>query len=309
MIQTKDVRVDYDDVTAVADLNLSIGAGEVYGLIGPNGAGKTSTIRVLATLAEPTYGEVTIAGYDVAEEPAHARRVLGYMPDLAPVYEDLRCWEVLDLFGAAHGVGRRERMLRIDELLEKVNLAGKRDAMAGTLSRGMRQRLILAKTLLHRPRVLLLDEPASGLDPIARIDLRNVLRDLAADGCAVLVSSHILSELSGFCTSIGIMEKGRLVKTGRLETIVKEMRARKRLVIEPIGPPERAAALLGEMPGVIDVHRNGDAVVELDLEGDDAAAAAVLRRLIEAGVDVKSFAEKKVDIEAIMLEVGAREVS
>ncbi len=179
MIRTTDLRVDYDGVNAVRDLTLFIPTGEVFGLIGPNGAGKTSTIRVLATLLQPTYGEAMVAGIDILEQPDRAHRILGYMPDTPPVYEDLRCWEFLDLFAGAYFLDRRERRRRVEECLEQVDLGSKRRILAGTLSTGMRQRLTLAKTLLPDPQVLLLDEPASGLDPIARIEMRDLLKNLA----------------------------------------------------------------------------------------------------------------------------------
>jgi ABC-2 type transport system ATP-binding protein len=308
LIHTADVRVDYGDVTAVHGLNLDIPAGEVYGLIGPNGAGKTSTIRVLATLLEPTYGEVFIAGHDTAIHPAAARAVLGYMPDLAPVYDDLKVWELLDVFARVHGLPRAERRQRVEEVLAAVSLDGKRNAMAGTLSRGMTQRLVLAKTLLHRPRVLLLDEPASGLDPIARIELRDQLRRLADEGRTVLVSSHILTELSGFCTSIGIMEAGRMVVSGPIDQLVSDLGETRRLVVELLEPGETFAAALHELTGVSAVaaldHR-----LEVDFIGDERDAAALLARLIQQGLPVRAFYENKRGVEDVMLRVGAREVS
>ena len=186
----------------------------------PERAGKTSLIKVLATLREPTYGEVRIAGMDVVDHLAECRRTIGYMPDMAPVYKDLRCWEFLDLFARAYFVSRHERRARIDECIELVNLSSKRTAMAGTLSRGMTQRLVLAKTLLHDPLVLLLDEPASGLDPLARVELRELMKRLAGDGKAILISSHHLAELGEFCTAIGVMERGRMVLDGPIDEIV-----------------------------------------------------------------------------------------
>lgn len=308
MIETTDIRVDYGEVTAVQDLTLSVPAGEVFGLIGPNGAGKTSLIRVLATLSEPTYGEATVAGLDVREHRADARRRIGYMPDLAPVFKDLKCWEFLDLFAASYFVSRRERRRRIDEVFERVNLSMKRDAMAGTLSRGMTQRLVLAKTLLHDPEVLLLDEPASGLDPIARIDLRNLLRDLASRGKTVLISSHILNELSTFCTSIGIMEKGHLVLSGNIEDIVGRFNATRRFTVETIGPAECAAVVVRGREGFIDiVCVDGLCTFETTLADDEMAR--LLAEMIGAGVAVKAFYERRRGVEDVMMQVGASEVS
>ncbi|MCB9845468.1 MAG: ABC transporter ATP-binding protein [Phycisphaeraceae bacterium] len=309
MIQTTDMRVDYEDVTAVADLNLSIDAGEVYGLIGPNGAGKTSTIRVLATLQLPTYGEVRVGGVDALEDPRGVHRILGYMPDLPPVYEDLRCWEFLDLFASAYFVERRERRARVEECLEIVNLQGKRHAMAGTLSRGMTQRLVLAKTILPDPKVLLLDEPASGLDPIARIDLRNALRRFAGEGKTVLVSSHILTELQEMCTSIGIMERGRLLTSGSLSSIVEQMgKEHRRLHIEVMDTEANRGRLLETLDGVGAVTEEKGRF-EVVFAGDESAAVDLLRGLVQAGIPVKSFSERKIGVEDILLKVGAREVS
>jgi len=305
-IRTVDVRVDYEDLTAVDDLSLEIAAGEVFGLIGPNGAGKTSTIRVLAGLQQPTYGEVFIDGIDVAERPADVHRVLGYMPDLSPVYDDLKCWELLDLFAAAHNID--DRPARIDACLKLVGLEGKRYAMAGKLSRGMTQRLVLAKTLLHKPRVMLLDEPASGLDPLARIELRNLLRGLSAEGVTILISSHILTELSGFCTSIGIMEKGRLVESGRIEDIRGRVAPHKRLIVQPLGDPAPVAAWLVERERVERVDPlDGHLVVEFT--GRDEDAAALLAAAVAAGHPLKGFYERHMDVEDIVMKIGAKEVS
>ncbi len=310
LIHTADVRVDYDDMTAVHGLNLDIAAGEVYGLIGPNGAGKTSTIRVLATLLEPTYGEVFIAGHDTATHPEAARAVLGYMPDLAPVWDDLKVDELLDVFARAYGLSPRERKQRVNEVLDAVSLQTKRHVMAGTLSRGMTQRLVLAKTLLHRPRVMLLDEPASGLDPIARIELRDLLRDLSARGQTVLVSSHILTELSDFCTSVGIMEKGRMVVSGPIDELVARMAAGRTQVVELVDASEVPAEVLAEL-GVTATAKivHGRTVLRFEFDGDDADAARLLASLIQRGLPIKAFYERKRGVEDIMLNVGAREVS
>ena len=308
MIETKDIRVDYGDVTAVTDVSLSIGAGEVFGLIGPNGAGKTSLIKVLATLREPTYGTARIAGFDLGEDVAAVRREIGYMPDLAPVYKDLRCWEFLDLFARAYFVDRRDRVARVEACIDLVNLRGKRQAMAGTLSRGMTQRLVLAKTLLHDPSVLLLDEPASGLDPLARVDLRNLLRSLGSRGKTVIVSSHILNELGEFCNSIGIMEKGRLVLAGDIKQIVAGLNRVRRFVVETAGPVEAAAALLRGRGDVQGVEAGGE-VCRFESSVAAGQEAEILASLIGGGVAVRGFFEHRRGVEDVMMEVGASEVS
>lgn len=308
LIHTADVRVDYDDMTAVHGLNLDIAAGEVYGLIGPNGAGKTSTIRVLATLLEPTYGEVVIAGHDTAIHAAEARAVLGYMPDLAPVWDDLKVHELLDVFARAYGLSHRDRRERVAEVLELVSLTGKRNVMAGTLSRGMIQRLVLAKTLLHRPRVLLLDEPASGLDPIARIEMRDLLRQLAGEGRTVLVSSHILTELADFCTSIGIMETGRMRITGPIAQLIESLTVTTRLIIELLEPAVAFENLLRETNGVASVAADYN-TLDVEFHGSDREVAGLLTDLVGRGVPIKGFFERRKGVEDIMLEIGAKEVS
>lgn len=238
--------------------------------------------------------------------------MLGYMPDMAPVYKDLKCWEFLDLFARAYFVSRHERQARVSSCLDEVSLGFKRDAKAGTLSRGMTQRLVLAKTLLHDPKVLLLDEPASGLDPIARIELRDLLRRQGAKGKAVVISSHILNELSEFCTSIGIMEKGRMVLQGGLDEIVAGMNETRRFVVETIGPADGVARLLASAGGVSDIETvevNGGGRCTFELAGDDEEAAALLTRLLGEGVRVKGFFERRRGVEDVMMRVGASEIS
>jgi len=308
MIETRSVRVDYQDVVAVRDLDLSIGPGEVFGLIGPNGAGKSSAIRVLATLQEPTHGEVRIAGFDIAEDLGSARRSIGYMPDLAPVYDDLRCWEFLDLFAGAYGLAHRERASRIDDCLEQVNLTSKRSAKAGTLSRGMKQRLVLAKTVLTEPKVLLLDEPASGLDPIARIELRDLLRRQAAMGRTVLISSHILTELAEFCTSVGIMQKGVLLASGPPSKLATRLHAERRLMVELLEPHPGAEAAIAKACGDGPITRDGP-ILTAPFPGTDRDAAELLRAIIGAGALVRGFTVEHSDLEDLMVHVGAREVS
>ncbi|MEM9414140.1 MAG: ABC transporter ATP-binding protein [Planctomycetota bacterium] len=308
MIQISEMRVDYDGFTAVRDLSLEIPGGQVFGLIGPNGAGKTSTIRVLATLQEPTYGEVHVGGFDVAEQADQVHGILGFMPDLAPVYDDLKVWEFLDLFASAYFVHRRDRKRRIGEVLDMVELGTKRDVKGGTLSRGMTQRCVLAKTLLHEPKVLLLDEPASGVDPIARIEFRKILRRLAAEGRTVLVSSHILTELSDMCDAIGVMQKGEMIESGRIDDIVQRMQPKRIVEIDCPDAADTAAGLLHARPGVVDVKRDAK-TLSVEFEGDAVELAGLLRYLVASGVAVTRFVEHKMDVEDIMLELGAKEVS
>ena len=215
MIELIRLRKEYDELVAVQDLNLTIPQGEIFGLIGPNGAGKTTTIRMACGLLAPTVGRALVNGIDVAAEPERAQHSIGYLSDFFAVYEDLKVWEYLDYFAHAYRVAEGDIAARVTEVIGQVSLEVKRDAMIRGLSRGMKQRLGIARAIIHRPKVLLLDEPASGLDPKARLELRNLLRSMRDQGSTILISSHILTELEGFCTSIGIMEKGRMVRSGR----------------------------------------------------------------------------------------------
>jgi len=308
MIQIHNMRVDYDGFTAVHGLTMEIGSGQVFGLIGPNGAGKTSTIRVLATLLEPTYGEVHIGGFDVAEQPDQVHRILGFMPDLAPVYDDLKVWEFLDLFAAAYYLDRRVRRKRIDECLEMVGLTAKRDVKGGALSRGMTQRCVLAKTLLHDPEILLLDEPASGVDPIGRIEFRKIMRELAQRGHTVLVSSHILTELADMCDAIGVMEQGRLIESGQITDIVTRMQPNRRVEIDCPKATQTAQQVLAQRPGVLKAEVR-DSTVILEFTGDDEDLAGLITHLVASGVAVTRFVESRMNVEDIMLSLDAREVS
>src|SRR5947209_333273 len=239
MIEVHHLRKEYDRTIALDNLHLDIPQGEVYGLIGPNGAGKTTLIRVLATLLEPTYGHVRIAGIDALAEPLRVHPLIGYMSDFFSLYENMLVWEYLDHFARCYGVDRRRRLVLVDQVLQLVSLEVRRDAEIKTLSRGMRQRLCFAKTLLHEPRVLLLDEPASGLDPAGRIEFRELLKQLHAMGRTVLISSHILTEMADFCTSVGIMEEGQLLASGRVQEILDQLQPGLRLEMEVVDGMDR----------------------------------------------------------------------
>lgn len=311
MIDVSDLRVDYDDFCAVRDLSLSVGAGEVCGLIGPNGAGKTSTMRAIVGLLEPTYGNIRIAGIDAQENPDDAQRIIGFMPDFAPVYEDLKCWEYLDMFASAYKIPKPLRRGRIEEELARVNLTEKRDVPAGTLSRGMKQRLTLAKTLLPDPSVLLLDEPASGLDPNARIELKQIIRSLSSQGKTVLVSSHILSEMTEFCTCVAIMERGRMIVQGTIADVQAKFSEGTELHLRVLGNVQEALAWISQYSGVTSAvaDTNPEHLFVKMVTRDDADIADFLKAMIDQNFRVVSFAPRREGLEDLFLKVGAKEVS
>lgn len=304
-IDLRSLRVDYGSFVAVDDLTLQVPAGEIFGLVGPNGAGKTSTFRAITTLLEPTYGEVHLAGVDVWDDLETARRVVGYMPDLAPVPSDLRVWEFLDFHAAAYGLGgRARRRERVDQCLDEVDLTDQRNAWCNKLSRGQTQRVVLAKTLLHRPRVLVLDEPASGLDPLARRDLRNALRRLVRDGATVFISSHILSELAEMCTSLCVMNRGRLLASGSVDEVRQKLGSTERqLTATLLDRAEDAAAWLASQDGTHDLRIDGRRVV-FGFRGDDEAQCGLASGLVTAGFRLLAFEEKRSSFEDILVGVA-----
>lgn len=304
-IDIRSLRVDYGSFVAVDDLTLSVPPGEVFGLVGPNGAGKTSTFRVLATLMEPTYGEVYLGGVDVLEDIATARRIIGYMPDLAPVPSDLKVWEFLHFHASAYGLGNRRRQLeRVGECLEEVALTEQRNSWCRELSRGQTQRVVLAKTLLHRPGILILDEPASGLDPLARRDLRQALRKLAATGATVFVSSHILSELAEMCTSLCVMNRGKLLASGTVGEVRDQLgRNERTLTVSLLNRHDEAASWLEARPGVHGLHLSGQQAV-FGFTGSDDGQADLMEGLIRLGIRMTAFEEKRSSYEDILVEVA-----
>jgi ABC-2 type transport system ATP-binding protein len=308
MIRLRDLRVDYDTVCAVRDLSLEVAPGEICGLIGPNGAGKTTTMRAMIGLLEPTYGEIELAGVDIREHPRDACRVVGFMPDFPPLYEDLKCWEFLDLFAASYEVPKARRKDVIERHLDLVGLTEKRDAMAVELSRGMRQRLMLAKTLLPEPQVLLLDEPASGMDPQGRIDLKNILKSLGAQGKTILISSHILAEMTEFCTSVAIMERGRMVVSGTIASVRARVMEGMVLHVEVLSGEEAFRRIVAEHPDAGAVEHN-DGVFEVHYRGDRERAAELLAALVRGGVRVAAFSPRKEGLEELFLKIGAKELS
>ena len=267
MIDIKRLTKYYGNLGALVDLDLQIAEGDIFGFIGPNGAGKTTTMRILATLLQPTRGQAFINGVDVLREGKKVRRLVGYMPDFMGVYDDLKVFEYLEFFAAAFGIERSKRKAVIDGVLELTDLAGKRTTAVDNLSRGMQQRLGLARVLIHDPKALILDEPASGLDPRARIEMRVLLRELKQMGKTIMISSHILSELEEMCDQVGIIEHGKLVFQGTIEDIRSRMGVSSKLRVRVAADPARAAEVLLALPAVREVTQQGDQLLVILQDG------------------------------------------
>ena len=316
-IETRGLNRLYGKLAAVQDLNLVVAKGSLFGLIGPNGAGKTTTLRMLAGLLEPTSGEIIINGQPIQQNLTELRRNIGYMPDFFGVYEDLLVWEYLDFFARCYDIAPNRRRTIIDELLELVDLTEKREAYVHTLSRGMRQRLCLAHAMVHDPQVLLLDEPASGLDPRARVEMRELLRELGAMGKTVVLSSHILSELAELCDSIGIIERGKLVANGLLSDIRVQLEGGRRIAIRLLSDLDAARQILSSQPGVGKVEvlpangngGGGSAELEVEFVGDEEAVANLLETLVTRGVRMASFNEMHTGLEEVFPRLTKGEVA
>src|SRR6476469_3202977 len=286
MIELIDFGKDYGEFRAVESLNLKIGAGEMFGFIGPNGAGKSTTIRFLATLLKASRGEGIVNGYSVTQNPMAVRQSVGYMPDNFGVYDGMKVWEFLDFFAVAYKIGKGKRKQVINDVLELLDLAHKRDDYVNGLSRGMKQRLCMAKTLVHDPPVLILDEPTSGLDPRARIEVKALFKELKRMGKTILISSHILSELADCCTSIGIIERGQLLMQGPIAEVYRRIRRNRLIEIKFMDGMEAGLSIMRSLPetrGVeIEDHR-----VTVELEGDEQRVAFLLDQLTTGGVKLR----------------------
>ncbi|MFO0913192.1 MAG: ABC transporter ATP-binding protein [Pirellulales bacterium] len=293
---------DYGDFTAVKSLNLTIPAGETFGFIGPNGAGKSTTIRFLSTLLKASRGDGKVNGFSVTEDPMNVRRNVGYMPDAFGVYDGMKVWEFLDFFGVAYGIRQGKRRQIIDDVLELLDLAHKRDDYVNGLSRGMKQRLCLAKTLIHDPPVLILDEPASGLDPRARLEMKALLKELRRMGKTVIISSHILTELADCCTSIGIIERGELLMHGPIEIVYRKIRRNRFVEIKFLDKMDVGLSILNSHPQLRDcqVDRN---TVTAELETDDEGLADLLDQFHRQNVRIRSFADKDPSLEDVFMMV------
>lgn len=297
----------YGSFLALDHLSLTIHDGELHGFVGPNGAGKSTTMRILATLLKPTEGTATLDGVDVAGHPREIRRLMGYMPDFFGVYDRLKTWEYLDFYARCYGFGPKERKHMIESLLELVNLTDKRDSYVDVLSRGMKQRLCLARALIHDPRLLILDEPASGMDPRARAEMKGILRTLKDMGKTVLISSHILPELSEMCDSLTIIDHGRLVFSGSVEELGRHMSGNAPIRVRlaagaEADTVEAAVTLIRQYPGVTGVGREEDNVLTVNFDGSEEATADLLKQLA-AGTPLVDFHRPPLNLEKVFMEV------
>ncbi|MCH5376808.1 MAG: ABC transporter ATP-binding protein [Planctomycetes bacterium] len=302
MIELIDFGKDYGDFTAVERLNLKIDAGEMFGFIGPNGAGKSTSIRFLATLLKATRGEGIVNGHSVTQDPMAVRQSVGYMPDSFGVYDGMKVWEFLDFFAVAYRIGRSKRKQVISDVLELLDLTHKRDDYVNGLSRGMKQRLCLAKTLVHDPPVLILDEPASGLDPRARVEVKALLKELRRMGKTILISSHILTELADCCTSIGIIERGQLLMSGPIDQVYRRIRSDRMIEVKFTEKMDVGLSIIRSSPFLRDLRVDNQRAT-MELATDDLGVADLLRQLTQQGVGMRSFAEREPTLEDVFMLV------
>jgi ABC-2 type transport system ATP-binding protein len=316
MIETRDLTKTYGDLYALNRLTLKLDKGDVYGFIGPNGAGKTTTMRILATLLNPSWGEASVCGYSIYNGAKDIRRVIGYMPDFFGVYDDMKVIEYLEFFAAAYRIKGPERRKKCDQVLELVDLGYKRDALVTSLSRGMTQRLGLARVLLHEPQVLLLDEPASGLDPRARIEMRGLLKELRRMGKTILVSSHILPELADICNKIGIIERGKLLFDGNVTEAIRQVQ--QQVVYDVRVAPEettRAEELLTRHSDVDKIERktpdefeeirkaDSDEYLQVTLKDGVTDGSFIAVLLVQNGMKLKMLREEEIDLEDVFMGI------
>jgi ABC-2 type transport system ATP-binding protein len=294
IIKIQQISKFYRSIQALSDFSLEIPRGTTYGLIGPNGAGKTTLMRILAALITPSTGQVWFENHEVSQTPKAIQRKVGYMPDFFGVYPDLTCVEYLEFYAGIHGIPRRKRTSIISDLLELVDLSIKRDELVETLSRGMKQRLCLARALVHDPEVLILDEPASGLDPRARVELRELVRTLQSIGKTIIISSHILFELAEMCTHVAILQDGRLVIAGDVEAVIQQVQGKRQLEIHLLEQErlDDTIALLKTFSTISSVTADKKTAILADFTGDEQALQGILADLISRGIPIVSFAPR-----------------
>ena len=301
MLEVKNLHKTFGGFTAVQGISFTLNPGDIFGFIGSNGAGKTTTIRMLSTLLEPTSGTATLNGIDILENPMQIRRMIGYMPDFFGLYDDVKVWEYLDFFASIYGVQKRDKV--IDEVLELTDLSIKKHSFVQSLSRGMQQRLCLARCLVHDPKLLLLDEPASGLDPRARSELKGLITELGKMGKIIIVSSHILPELSDFCTNVGIIERGKLLAFGDVPSVVRSIRPTKLVRVQCISDVASLEAMVTKATNVQKCEKVGANELLVELTGGDEDQARFLKAIVDDGHQVINFSEDEANLEDVFLKL------
>lgn len=297
----------FDRLKAVDNISFNVKRGQVFGFIGPNGAGKTTTMRILATLDLPQHGDVRIGGYSVVDDPEKARLLTGFMPDYAGVYATTTVFEYLDFFARSNGMRGADRRTAVEGIIEFMGIGELRDRNVESLSKGLKQRVALGRAIVHNPQLLILDEPAANLDPRARIEFRTLIRELAADGKTVLLSSHILTELSEVCDAVAVIEKGKILATGTVQEIMTGLKQQRVLSVRFAGGRDLAARFLLEQPGVMKVHDANDRL-QFEFGGDDNEQAALLGRLVAAGFPVMEFSAESAGLEELFMKITAGKV-
>ncbi|NLY79292.1 MAG: ABC transporter ATP-binding protein [Lysinibacillus sp.] len=304
MIEVRELTKKFGSFIALDHLNMTIDEGVVFGFVGANGAGKSTTFSILATLLSPTSGDAFINGKSVVKEPGEVRKQIGYVPDFFGVYDQLKADEYLDFYGACYGLSEKERKVLIPQLLELVNLSDKRYEYVDLLSRGMKQRLCLARSLIHDPKVLILDEPASGLDPRARVEMRDIIKQLKSMGKTILISSHILPELAEMCDEIGVIDQGKLIAHGNVSEIQAQLQGDKHITIKVINEIDKTVAFLEEDPFVSSIEvLDGNEKVTFIFKGSPEDQVKLLRRAMEAGLPIYAMMEEEKDLEDVFMAI------
>ncbi len=309
ILETHELSKSYQGRLALQNLSLRVNEGDIFGFVGPNGAGKTTAIRIICTLLAPDSGDARVLGHSIRTAGRQVRQAIGYMPDFFGVYPDMKVWEYLDFFGACYQLPAAQRTPVIRDLLDLVDLSHRSDDLVQDLSRGMKQRLSLARTLIHDPAVLILDEPASGLDPRARVEIRELMRELARLGKTIFFSTHILADVAEICSKIAIIEAGRLVAVGKLDELQRQLAPHRRIEMTILGQPDPAVAVLRELPNVEAIEVDGvpGSAARGRLwfyhTGDEASVSQLLAILVSAGIPIIEFREESGDLEDVFLQL------
>ena len=302
MLEMKELVKRYGNFTAVDHLTLTVPDGSIYGFVGPNGAGKTTTMRIMAGLLQATEGSIWMDDVDMTKNPRLLRTKIGYMPDFFGVYDNLKVTDYMDFYAGTYEITYKERQDIIDGLLDIVDLSHKKEAYVDSLSRGMKQRLCLARSLIHDPKLLILDEPASGLDPRARVEMKEILKQLQSMGKTVVISSHILPELAEMCTEVGIINQGKLAAQGTVQDIMRQLTQKRIIYVRPLAEVSKTVEILREMPVVKEITEN-TSDLEFVFDGSEEMLAEILKHLVESGIGIVSFREKEGNLEEIFMQV------